>query len=128
MSLIEELSVEFEPGHYACLAVFGNAVRNGFEQPEYEDRHVDSFVGLEVSDKLESLQNWGYLEKTFVESRDGRMYRLADDEQIKYDAEKIMEHVDRTYDGKVYEFVDSFDDEDVEQLVDMGVEIVDFNI
>jgi predicted transcriptional regulator len=123
-----KVGLRLEPEHYACLAVYGNALRNGFQNAEYTEQHIDNFVGREVSRNLESLERLGYLEKHIWE--DGKrdyLYEIADDEEVRQDTENIMKHVDKEYGGRIYEFIENFDVTDRKKLLEDEVRIVKQN-
>lgn len=121
-----ELELQLEPEHYGCLAVYGSAIREHDDsiRPEYGESYVDNFVGREVSDKLDSLERLGYLEKHFVEkTEDDHMYKPADDKKVIQDAENIMKYIDEEYSGKIYDFIEEFDETDRKQLTEYEVKL-----
>lgn len=120
---VEESNFE-EERYCGALAVFGKALLENDSRAQYDKAYVDNFTGRTVGDSMELLASTGYLEKQYVASQDSYFFQLPDSKEIIDEAKEIAEYIDKNYEGKVFRFIDDFDEEDVRRLQHREVGLV----
>ena len=113
----------------AVLSAYGEERLRGADITEYSleaIRDAFSLDGYEPSIDLERnmriLEQAGYIEKHATQFND--VYRLADDEDVKNDAEMIAEFRNRIFSGLPQNMALAYEEADRVELEDKGVKLV----
>lgn len=113
----------------AVLSVYGEERIENDEVAEYTIETIEEEVSLEgyepdfdVKQNLEILEQLGYIEKYRTEQKD--VYRLADNEAVKSDAEKITEFRDEIYSEIPQNMAVAFEKADQVEMQQKGVNLV----
>ena len=104
---------------YTALKSYGEAVSHDLKRPDYNSEEIERYTALDLSEELEILSEIGYLDK------ENERYRLADDENVRADAEQIHDYIEDNYGGKVFVFEKYFDETDEEFLREKGVKLLE---
>lgn len=108
---------DFEEEKYCgVLAVFGQMALEDNYDAQYDKKYVDNCIGRKVSDTMDLLESTGYLDKHHIASQDEYSFQLPDSDEIRDEAEEIADYINKHYNGKIFRFIDEFDEEDVEKL------------
>ena len=91
------------------------ALEDGFSLDDYE-------ADMDLERYLETLESLGYVEKRFTGLN--HVYRLANDEEVKTDAEMIAEHRDESFSGHPQDMVLAYKEADRMELAEKGVKLV----
>lgn len=113
----------------AVMSMYGEERLQGADLTEYSvDAMEDSFslddyeLQLDLEDHLETLERLGYVEKRFTGLNS--VYRLADDEEVKLDAEIIAQHRDEVFSGYPQNMALAYEEADRQELAEKGVKLV----
>lgn len=91
------------------------ALENRFSMEDYE-------LDIDLEEHLETLERLGYVEKHFTGLNN--VYRLADDEEVKTDAEMIASHRDEVFSGYPQNMAFAYEEADRMELAEKGVKLV----
>lgn len=91
------------------------ALEDGFSLESYEPE-------LDLKPHLDTLERLGYLERHSTDLID--VYRLADDEEAKMDAEMIAQHRNEVFSGYPQNMAFAYDEADRVELENEGVKLV----
>lgn len=92
-----------------------NALKESFSLDDHE-------LELDLESHLETLERLGYVERHYKGLNN--VYRLADDEEVKEDAERIAEHRDRVFSGYPQNMALAYEEADRVELEEKGVKLV----
>lgn len=113
----------------AVLSVYGEERLRGADITEYSLEAMSKAFSLEeyelsidLERNLEILEQAGYIEKHSTHFND--VYRLADDKNVKNDAEMIAEFRNRIFSGHPQNMALAYEEADRIELEDKGVKLV----
>lgn len=120
------LEIENPERYAAALAPFGEAMEVNPEV-RYSETHILNYTGRDLSDELNDLAEWDYLERFTpedlgLEDENDIFYQLnADDRDIQADAVFSHQHIEENYGGHVPTFLEEHSEMDEEVLRKKGV-------
>jgi hypothetical protein len=113
----------------AVLSIYGEERLRGADLTEYSvEALADCFsldgydLEIEVEKQLEILDRLGYVER--YSTGLGDVYRLADNREVKQDAERIAEFRDDTFSGYPQHMALAYEEADRQELAEKGVKLV----
>lgn len=113
----------------AVMSMYGEERLQGADVTEYSvEAMEESFslddheLELDLESRLETLERFGYVERHYTGLN--HVYRLADDEEVKTDAEMIAEHRDRVFSGYPQNMALAYEEADRVELEEKGVKLV----
>lgn len=113
----------------AVMSTYGEERLRGANITEYsveamrEQFSLENFeIELDIKEHLETLERLGYVEKHSTRFDD--VYRLADDEEVKTDAEMIAEHRNEIFSEYPQNMALAYEEADRTELAEKGVKLV----
>ncbi len=113
----------------AVLSMYGEERLHGADLPEYSPESLEDAMSLDgyeldidVERQLEILEQLGYMERHSTGLAD--VYRLADDREVKQDAEDIAEFRDDIFSGRPENMALAYEEADRHELAEKGVRLV----
>jgi hypothetical protein len=113
----------------AVLSIYGEERLQDEDLIQYSVEDIEDEMNLDNQDtdidaerQLEILEQLGYVERHSKEPLD--VYRLADDSEVKRDAERLARFKNDTFSGFPQNMAVAYEEEDRQELEDKGVKLV----
>lgn len=120
VKLIESFNLENPERYLAVLSRYGeNILKAPFTSGEFTEEEISKFAGFNLQKEVNFLEIIGILEPDKLKDR--VYYSLNEDYEDL--SRNTMAYITNEYGGKVFRFVDQFDEDDIEGLSHYNAEI-----
>lgn len=105
------------------LGAFGKNISN-YGDAVKTKAEIEEYSGIDLGAELDEMVKLGYLDKTW-DQQEGKKYWIKRNSVIGNDAQKVYEHIEDTYGGKIFLFDRYYNQKDRMKLEDMGIQFLE---